>query len=129
MNALTKTLTEEQAREIALAVKGIEPNLELHDPADYDHKVIINQIEQTDSGGQLGIQVHFSLTSKSSQTSEVTLVDYRLDIGYWETLSNFNPGLMGLYGKYIDNREEVLEVEILCNMGVVVDSLRKYGVW
>lgn len=124
-----KTLTETQASEIALALLGINPHLKAYDPEFLESRLDIRGIIPTARTTQMGIKVYFDISQKGRSDTEWKAVRYQLYIGYYETVGQFNPAIISLFYILDANGEEEMMVEVLCNLALVTDKLRQFGVW
>ena len=130
--AITKTLTEKQARELALAIIGIEPSLKLYDRSGQDESFTIHYIESIAEAGQFGIEFEFTFGIKPKSIgdwSDADLTKYRLQIDYWDMIHNRNPALLGLFHYTVVDPAAPIEVETVANITVVTDLLREWNIW
>ncbi|GAB3225873.1 hypothetical protein [Spirosoma arcticum] len=125
----TKPLTNQQATEIAFALLGIEPNLKLYDPREYDQRIEIINNKPIAGAAQLGIQIDFRLLSEPRGSRQERWTTYQLYIGYYETLTGINPGVIALFQVSVEKGEEVMQVEVMGNLSLVTDKLRAFDVW
>lgn len=119
-----KMLTSDQVITLVLALEGYDPWLKLLPKQEHTISVDITSIRHTVSSGQWGVEVDLTITDKAKYSKD-SVNEYSLYIGYYETLTQINPGLISLFTQ--QNGE--LITCLLGNIGYATDLLRQWGIW